>query len=220
MKKTAACCLLAVFLFAALTCAAPADRAVWVKPDLAAPASQAASVARPGPIPAEIQEAAVFQLPASLRIIGDMAFEGTAVTVVDLPETVESIGVRSFADIPSLRGVSIPKATASIARDAFAGSAGVVITAMPGSYAGTWARENSVPLRTLAVLTAATGGTQSPSGMTARRLRTEEVPETSRSAASKTHQNPVWRAVRDIRSEQYSQRIANHILGRSPPALG
>ena len=50
-----------------------------------------------------------FNLPASLQIIEAEAFEGTAIVTVDLPETVETIGERAFANIPTLRQITIPQ---------------------------------------------------------------------------------------------------------------
>ena len=45
-----------------------------------------------------------FRFPASLQIIEEEAFEGTSIVIVDLPESVEEIGDRAFAEIETLKG--------------------------------------------------------------------------------------------------------------------
>ena len=80
-----------------------------------------------------------FKLPASLRIIEEEAFEGTAVTQVDLPETLTTIEDRAFADAINLRLVNMPQDITVIGNDVFTGDNLVTITGTPDSYARTWA---------------------------------------------------------------------------------
>ena len=70
-------------------------------------------------IRAETAAPPIFQLPVSLRVIEDEAFEGTAIVSAALPDSVESIGERAFANISALRSVKIPNATKEIAKSAF-----------------------------------------------------------------------------------------------------
>ena len=73
-----------------------------------------------------------FKLPASLKAIQDEAFEGTALVTVDLSGTsVEKIGERAFANIPTLIGIRVPEKTRFIAKTAFAGSDHVTLTGAP-----------------------------------------------------------------------------------------
>ena len=157
----------------------------------------------------------VFQLPASLKFIEDEAFEGTAIVVVDLPETVESIGENAFANIPTLRSIRIPDATKQIAKTAFAGSSNVTITAAPGSYARAWARENDVSFVPLTVMYAGTGSVQF-SASTGNRH--EQIDADVYGPAGGTEKRPQWRPLNEINTERYADHIANHISGRSPPA--
>ena len=69
----------------------------------------------------------IFNLPESLEIIEDEAFEGTAIVRIELPEMVSIIGERAFANISTLRSIRIPLATQSIAASAFAGSSQITI---------------------------------------------------------------------------------------------
>ena len=81
----------------------------------------------------------VLELPASLQVIEDGAFEGVAATCVRIPDQVTEIGSRAFAECPYLMEVSIPASVTSIATDAFDGSPWVIIVCNPDSYAAAWA---------------------------------------------------------------------------------
>ena len=101
-------------------------------------------------------EESVFLLPEALQFIEDEAFEGTAASKIILPEQLQAIGQRAFADNPMLTEVIIPDSVRSIASDAFVGSHKVMITASAGSYAGDWAGKHGLRLRP--VVTAVTAG--------------------------------------------------------------
>ena len=83
-----------------------------------------------------------FVMPASLRRIDDSAFEGTAAIEVILGESVETIGDGVFANMPRLKAVFIPKATKTIADNAFGGNHDVIVFGIAGSYAEEWAETN------------------------------------------------------------------------------
>ena len=68
-------------------------------------------------------------LPASTTEIGEEAFAGVAAQRIDLPEGVESIGSRAFADSDSLCFVVIPEANVQISLDVFENSNYVRIVA-------------------------------------------------------------------------------------------
>ena len=163
----------------------------------------------------EPADTVTFKLPASLQVIEDEAFEGTAIVSIDLPETVESIGERAFADIPTLLSVKIPEKTKEIARTAFSGSNNVTITAAPNSYARTWAKDNGIPFSPIVVMHAGTGNPQVSTGLAAGQTRIDiEIS----GAAVDREKMPHWRPIDEIKAEQYDQYIANCILGRAPPA--
>lgn len=90
----------------------------------------------------EKTETAAFHLPASLRSIEDEAFMGTASEAVYLPEAVTNIGSRAFADMQTLRSISIPPNTLSIEADAFSGVPALRIYGAAGSYAEKWAENH------------------------------------------------------------------------------
>ena len=85
-----------------------------------------------------------FHFPSSLKTIGDEAFSGTAVKSVVLPDSVESIGARAFANNDALKTVYIPASVNYIGDQAFEGSSHTMIQAAEDSYAAAWARENNI----------------------------------------------------------------------------
>ena len=81
-------------------------------------------------------------LPNAVQIIGESAFENTAIRTVYLSDSVEHIGSRAFAETPSLRIVFIPDSTKFIADDAFDGHSDLLLAGNYGSYAHRWALEH------------------------------------------------------------------------------
>ncbi|MBE6994352.1 MAG: leucine-rich repeat domain-containing protein [Ruminococcaceae bacterium] len=103
---------------------------------------------------ADLTQVRDVSLPQSLRSIGTDAFRGCAVTEVTLPEgltqlggfrgcgkltsinvpeTVESVGVRAFEDCGSLRALSLPDGVRSVGFYAFGGTCGIETLYLPGS---------------------------------------------------------------------------------------
>lgn len=161
----------------------------------------------------KVEAVPTFVLPASLCIIEDEVFEGTAIVSVDLPDTVENIGERAFADIPTLRSIKIPGKVKQIAKTAFVGSNQVTVMSTYGSYAFAWARENEIPYvpatvfvadnQTISV-TISSSRFSDPWG--------QNVPDSDDEGAS----DPTGSSA-DITDNRYIEGIANHIQGRSPP---
>ena len=163
---------------------------------------------------AEVVPPPVFKLPASLQVIEDEAFEGTSLFSVELPDSVVTIGERAFSNISTLHAVSIPDSVTYIARNAFTGSKNVTITASPGSYARTWAKENGVPFHSIIVLYAGTGHLlQIGSALD----KFDSIEIITDSVRKKTDLGTQWRAVGEIAASKYKECIANHVQGRSPP---
>ncbi|MCR5843721.1 MAG: leucine-rich repeat domain-containing protein [Oscillospiraceae bacterium] len=75
-----------------------------------------------------------FTLPAAIRTIEESAFEGAAMTVVDIPDGCESIGANAFKDCANLTQIHIP-AGCAIGDGAFFGCGTVYIFAPAGSPA-------------------------------------------------------------------------------------
>ena len=80
-----------------------------------------------------------FILPASLKTIEEEAFSGGAFAYVKLPEGIESIQTRAFADCLNLKYIYIPESTTMIHITAFENVAGLTILGKRGSYAGYYA---------------------------------------------------------------------------------
>lgn len=79
-------------------------------------------------------------LPVGLKEIEDEAFCGSPMEEVDMPDGLERVGSRAFADCPWLFGVFVPNSVEYIADDAFSGSPYVCIYAEEGSYAIEYAQ--------------------------------------------------------------------------------
>lgn len=159
-----------------------------------------------------------FTLPASLQIIDDSAFEGTALVSVDIPETVTYIGDNAFANIPSLLAVYIPDATEFIGKDAFANSNQVTITASSNSYARTWAKDNGFRFQLLATFSASNGGVsysfQSDPGF---RSSQKERMESSDTANTNIRERRTGRTVGELKASQYKGVAALYIQSRYFP---
>lgn len=157
-------------------------------------------------------------LPASLQMIDDSAFEGTALVFVDLPENMVSIGDQAFANIPTLLGVRIPDSVKHIGKDAFTGSRQVTMTANGNSYARTWAEANGVPFAGAVIYTASDGSPQIP-GLYPGRTVHEKLTTTETTEAPKySEQN--GRAEGEIKAAKHEECFAYSIQGRSPPMAG
>ena len=86
------------------------------------------------------QKYKVFVLPASLSEIGESAFEGTGGISVILPESIESVNDRAFAEMSDLEYVFVSKkADFLIADNAFYGTDSTFF-GVAGSYAEDWAK--------------------------------------------------------------------------------
>ena len=79
-----------------------------------------------------------FTLPALTRTIGESAFEGLPMTVVEIPDGCETIGKWAFKDCASLKQIRIPASVMSINTTAFDGCANVLVYGTAGSAAQTF----------------------------------------------------------------------------------
>lgn len=94
--------------------------------------------------PSAMGEARTLRLPSGLRVIGEEAFfGGTAIGRVIVPEGVEEIRARAFAN-SGVFEIRLPRSVSYIAPDAFEGVARLTVEAEPGSYACDWAAENGL----------------------------------------------------------------------------
>lgn len=156
-----------------------------------------------------------FKLPASLRIIEEEAFEGTAVTQVDLPETLTTIEDRAFADAINLRLVNMPQDITVIGNDVFTGDNLVTITGTPDSYARTWAKNNGIPFIPTAVFTAQNTNLQIIR-LNVMRTEPDRLFSDKRIDNGK-HTTRKRKTDKEIKTVKYKECFANTIQGRSPP---
>ena len=85
-----------------------------------------------------------FILPASLQVIEEDAFSGTAVETAILPEGLLEIDENAFEGT-QLKDVFIPDTTESIADTAFDNIPDLTIHGLDGSYAKDWAEDHHIP---------------------------------------------------------------------------
>ena len=156
-----------------------------------------------------------FTLPASLTTIEEGAFEGTAITTVTLPEKVTTIGEYAFANIRTLRIIHIPEATTKIGKNAFKGSANVIITGPPTGYARAWAHENGMPFNPIATFYLSNNTTLS-NGIINNNTEIDNLSGTAENVQVK-EQKPTGRFSGDLSVDRCETIIAFHIQGRSPP---
>ena len=159
-----------------------------------------------------------FNLPSSLRIIDDSAFEGTALVSVDIPESVTYIGDNAFANIPTLLAVQIPDATEFIGNNAFGNRKNVTITTSSNSYARTWAKDNGFRFRLLATFSASNGvvsySFQSDHGL---RSSQKERAKTTDTSNTNIRERRTGRTVGELKASRYKGVAALHIQSRYFP---
>ena len=155
-----------------------------------------------------------FVLPAALTTIEDEAFEGTAITNIVLPENVETIGDYAFANIQTLRHISIPDKTSFICKNAFKGSVNVTISGAPKGYARVWAHENGIPFSPITSFYAFNNTVQVNGGLTNSRAERLDV-DSEQTEEEKP--KPTGRMTGELNAEKKETITAFHIQGRSPP---
>ena len=85
-----------------------------------------------------------FVLPASVRTIKSEAFLSTTAEEIVLPEGVEVIGSRAFADSDALRLINLPASLTSIAEDAFENSGSVCLICAENSVGQRFAESSGL----------------------------------------------------------------------------
>ena len=85
-----------------------------------------------------------FVLPAMLKIVGSEAFIGARFRSVKVPDGVERIGWKAFADCERLEQIEIPASVTTIDADAFKGTSGFVIYCPEGSEAEAFAKAHRI----------------------------------------------------------------------------
>ncbi|MGN1411431.1 MAG: leucine-rich repeat domain-containing protein [Oscillospiraceae bacterium] len=89
-------------------------------------------------------------IPESVTSIGDEAFSNChSLTEITIPESVTSIGKATFVGCTSLTKITIPKNVTSIGDLAFSRCENLTIYGESGSYAETYANENSIPFASI-----------------------------------------------------------------------
>lgn len=160
-------------------------------------------------------EKGTVSLPRSIRTIEDSAFDGTNIVSVKLPEGVETVGDKAFANIPTLKNITIPNTTTYIGKNAFKGSTQVTITTAPKSYARTWAKENGIPFIPITSFYAFNTPIQI-TGLSQTSAEQQKLLLDEETTENKTP-NFTGRMSGVIKADKYEKITAFHIQGRAPP---
>lgn len=89
-------------------------------------------------------------LPKGITKIGEQAFIGCrSLTEITLPNTVTEIEADAFRGCQSLQSVVIPKSVTTIGNDAFCACQNLIISGEAGSYAETYANQETIPFKTV-----------------------------------------------------------------------
>lgn len=86
----------------------------------------------------------VITLPSNIEVIEEEAFEGISALAVRIPNGVNIIKTKAFANCPNLRRIYIPKTVNLIEDDAFTNSPSIVIFGYNGSVAEQYAEQNEI----------------------------------------------------------------------------
>lgn len=103
----------------------------------------------------ECSSLACVNLPSTIRRIETAAFIScAALTNITLPEGLIEIEDTVFYDCAALKTLTLPVSVKAIGRDAFYGCPDITLRVYAGSYAETYAKENSIPFEYIAENTA------------------------------------------------------------------
>jgi methionine-rich copper-binding protein CopC len=86
---------------------------------------------------------ATFTLPASTKSVGESAFEGLPMTIVEIPSGCTSIGAKAFKDCANLTQIRIPASVTSIDTTAFEGCEKVLVYGTADSAAQTFCADHA-----------------------------------------------------------------------------
>ena len=157
-----------------------------------------------------------FKLPASLERIEEGAFEGTAITAVELPESVKVVENYAFANIRTLSHFKVSENIAYISRTVFDGSANVVLFGAAKGYARDWAQKNNIPFMPIVNCYAHITTTQI-SGLSAAGANQQRIVAYSESDEGKNQRSSA-RMTGELKADRYKNISSFHIQGRSPPS--
>lgn len=157
-------------------------------------------------------------LPLSLTIIEESAFEGTAFTTINLPGTVVTIEDYAFANISTLKRITIPQSTVYIGDNAFRGSNQVTINGVPQSYAGAFAEKKGIPFSPIDSIFVFENAGQ----ITRNIIACAKLPKCffdNDIASDNSKSKQTGRLSGDITAARYKEFNDFHIQGRSPPMV-
>jgi len=83
----------------------------------------------------------VFRLPASVQVIEEEAFDGTAPTYIYALDDLERIENAAFSNTLNLKEIYLPTSLSHISENAFYGVNSLVVHSAADSYAEKWAAE-------------------------------------------------------------------------------
>ena len=164
----------------------------------------------------EKEEQPSVTLPVSLQVIGEEAFEGTALQNVVLPESVREIGDRAFADNEDLLAVQLPGELQSVGDDILAESENAVLAV----YANSSAQDLAVAkgYRVFKLTAVSENKTDGPFVlMTGTVFRTKEYKQESDTCSAETKSRRTGRTGAELKGELYRGVAALYVQSRYFP---
>lgn len=159
----------------------------------------------------DFSEGPGFELPESIKIIEEEAFEGTAIVKAKLPHGVEQIGSRAFAKIKTLLNIHIPTTAKTIAASAFSGSDSVTISVASNSYAWKYAKANSFRFVLFETFNANTHKFSNSI------IAVKELDAIDTETSEKQKCEDKWQKYEEIKAFNINDRLFTKIQGRAPP---
>lgn len=131
----------------------------------------------------------VVDVPEGVVSVSDHAFAGCIkVEEINLPDGVTSIGEYAFAGCTSLKEITVPASVTEIGTDVFFDCANVKIFCYAGSAAETYAKENNIPYELLSTESSSSEGTTSSS--TSSAIKSNSTGATAKTTTTTTDTSP------------------------------
>lgn len=159
-------------------------------------------------------------LPCNLKIIGEGAFEGTAITNISIPESVERIENRAFANNDQLLLANISADTIWIGDNAFDGNNKLILRGLAGSCMQQWAANKGIRFVLLEQILRRNEATYVPYKPDHNERKVHQYLENSTASYDTDqiqHQKSAYRTIGELKASCYSGTASVYVQSRFFP---